>query len=316
MPPRRRSHPGQGGPAPRYPGSFLLALREAATALHWQVRQIRGDMAECLDAKGEEHLVGLENLYRRARQAERDSWPTLIADFLSTVAAIDPDQVLPEKLEEVADRLLVRLGPPLSGLPDDARVWSQALEGTDLSINLVIDYPNRMAYVTEKLVQDSGQPGGHWLDVALKNLQERTPPERFEVIEAESGLRISTVADSYDSSRALILDRLMPEMRAAGWFAALPGRDSLFVLPVTVGGASQVHLLKVLAEKKFKSEPYPISAEVFWIKDETWSLVPIRVEGNQVTVTPPKPLVDVFERLASTSGSDQTGDGAEKEGAR
>jgi hypothetical protein len=195
MPPSRRSHPGQGGSSPRYPGSFLLALREAATGLKWAVRQIKGDMAQCADAEGQEHLVGLENLYRRARQVERASWPELIADFLSTVASIETERGLPESLDDVAGQILARLGPPLA-MPKEATVWSQAIAGTNLWINLVVDYPNRMAYVTERLVQSSSQAGGRWLDVALKNLEARTSAESFEVVDEESGMRLVPGAES------------------------------------------------------------------------------------------------------------------------
>ena len=43
-------------------------------------------------------------------------------------------------------KLLPRLGKSIQSLPDDARIWSQPVEGTDLLINLVIDYPSRMIY--------------------------------------------------------------------------------------------------------------------------------------------------------------------------
>ncbi len=294
---RRRSDPGQGSGPPRYPGTFLLALREALAGLNWQVRQWKGALVECLDAEGREHVIGLENLFRRARQIERSGWPELITEFLNTVGSIDPDQVAPESLEEVADQILVRLGPPITRTPNEARVWSQPLEGTGLWVNLVVDYPNRMCYVTEELVAESGRPGSRWLEVALDNLHGRTPEGGFQVIDEESGLRMCCVADAYDSSRALLLERLLPDTAPDGFFVSLPGRDALFVLPVNLKALGQVHLLKMLAEKNYQGAPYPISDEVYWVKGGAWHRFPIRIRGEQIDVEPPDEFLDILKRL-------------------
>ena len=299
---RRRSDPGQGSGPPRYPGTFLLAFREAAAGMGWQVRRWKGVLVECVDDEGHDHLVGLENLFRRARQAQREGWPALITEFLKTVGTIDPGENLPEELAAVADRLLVRLGPPMKALPGDASVWSQPLEDTGLAVNLVVDYPNRMAYVTEDLVENSGRPGGEWLATALDNLQARTPAEAFEVVDQDTGLRICSVADAYDSSRALLLDRLLPETSADGCFVSLPGRDSLFLLPVGPKALTQVHLLKVLAEKNYQNAPYPISDEVFWVRGGVWRRFPIRVQSERITVEPPPEFLEVLGRLSGHEG--------------
>ena len=47
---------------------------------------------------------------------------------------------------------------------------AKALFDTGLCVNLVIDYPNRMFYVTEKLVAESARSGNAWLQQALANL--------------------------------------------------------------------------------------------------------------------------------------------------
>jgi hypothetical protein len=275
----------------------MLALREAIAGLHWQIRRFKGDMVECVDAEGREHVVGLDNLFRRARQTERETWPELITDFLTTVGSIDPEENLPEHLDDVVEQLLVRVGPPMKKMPDEAKVWAQPLGDTGLWANLVVDYPNRMCYVTEQLVTDSGRPGRSWLEAALANLEARTPADGFQVVDEDSGLRICSVADAYDSSRALLLDRLLPEASADGFFVSLPGRDSLFVLPVNMKGLGQVHLLKVLADKNYQSAPYPISDEVFWVHGGVWRLFPIRIQGEQINVEPPEAFLEILKRL-------------------
>src|SRR5436190_15681947 len=110
---RGRSDPGSGSGTPRYPGSFLLAFREAAGQLNWQFQRLVNDMAGCVDAEGKEHFVGVENLYRRAKRMPREQWPQLIAEFLQTVSVAEKADNLPPNLESVAEQLLVRLGKPI-----------------------------------------------------------------------------------------------------------------------------------------------------------------------------------------------------------
>ena len=110
MPMSPRTNPGHGSGPARYPGTFLLAFREAVAGLGWQIKGWHGNAVDCLDGQGEEHVVGLENLYRRARRAGRPEWVALIADFLQHALGTNQADDLPTDLAPVADQLLVRLG--------------------------------------------------------------------------------------------------------------------------------------------------------------------------------------------------------------
>jgi hypothetical protein len=303
----QRSNPGQGSLPPKYPGTFLLAFREAVAGLNWQVRRWLGSAVECLDDAGREQVIGLENLFRRARREDRAAWPDVIAGFLRSVHAehcADP----PPDLGAVADRLLVRVGPPPAPRADGLEVWSAPLAGTGLGLNLVVDYPQSMFYVTAQMISATGRPGDEWLGRALANLQALTPADCFQVLHPESGMRQCGVGDAYDSSRVLLLDALLPAYRADGYFAALPGRDELLVLPVTTSGLAHVPLLKALAKKNYKTVPYPISDEVFWLQDNVWRLFPIAIRGERVTVKPPAEFTEVLKRLMPEQDGEGPGD--------
>jgi hypothetical protein len=292
----KRHHPGLGSPPPRYPGTFLLALREGLATAGWQVRRWLGSAVECVDAQGREQVVGLENLYRRARREERSGWPELIAGFLGSVHAEQFDKP-PQALDEVADRLLVRIGQPMPKREEGLDVWWEPLGDTGLGLILVIDYPRSMFYVTGKMIADADSPGTVWLERARTNLQARTPADCFKLIHPDSGMRQCNVGDAYDSSRVLLLDSLLPETRADGCFAALPGRDELLVVPVTATGLAHVPLLKALAEKNYRTAPYPISDQVYWIAGGVWRRFSIDIRGKEVAVHPPAEFLETLQRL-------------------
>jgi hypothetical protein len=294
---RHRSDPGTGSAPPSFPGTFLLAFREAVAAVNWKVERWLGRSVECLDVVGRKRAVGLDNLYRRARQIPREEWPALIVDFLKTIQTVDPDEALPKDLATVAEQLLVRLGQPLQRGDDAPKVWSRPLGDTKLFVNLVIDFPNRMSYVTEELIGNSDRPADEWLERGLENLRQRTPSDWFQVGDEESGILVAKVADAYDSSRALILDRLLPDSSPFGCCVALPGRDELILLPITRKSFPFVHLLKAWADKRFEQAPYAISDQVFWIYQGSWHLFPIAIRELQATVEPPEEFLPILQQL-------------------
>src|SRR5262245_48757454 len=146
VPHRHRNDPGQGTGPSRYPGTFQLAFREAINLVGWQLRAWKGDRVDCTSAEGKEYTIGVENLFRRVRLEERTEWPDLIVDFFQGIKAAELCDGLPGHLSEVADQLLLRLGRPFTEMPDGAALWHQNLDCGELGLNLVIDYPESMAY--------------------------------------------------------------------------------------------------------------------------------------------------------------------------
>src|SRR5262249_17327072 len=149
---------------PRYPGTFLLAFREALAGLNWHARHWLGDSVECVDNEGVEHTVGLENLFRRARREDRSNWPALISEFLQRLISAEKTAVTDADLLTLADQVLVRLTSHTPVVSEALKVWSRPLEGTSLFINLVIDQPDTMSYVTEEMIEKSAKPGEDWLE--------------------------------------------------------------------------------------------------------------------------------------------------------
>jgi hypothetical protein len=290
-----RSDPGTGSGA-RYPGTFLIAVRQALARLNWQVERFLPRAVVCRDPAGKEQLVGLENLYRRARRQDRSDWVELIVGFLGSV---DLEQVsdTPKDLATVAGQLMVRIGQPMRALTAEGALWCQPLGDTGLQLNLVIDYPQSMVYVTEQMVEESGQPGETWVEPAVANLKEKTPADCLATIDPDSGLRLCAVGDAYDASRALLLDTLLPEFVERGYFVALPSRDELLVLPVTKESILSVAWLKALADRNAKSAPYSISDEVYWVRAGAWLRFPMELRDKQLSITPPPEFLGILDEL-------------------
>jgi hypothetical protein len=297
----RRGNPEGSHKRSHYPGTFLQAFREAAEAVGWKVAAWHDDHVEVIDPEGKTQTVGLENLYRRARRAEREEWPALITEFLTQVDTGQYEGLGETALADVADRLLVRLGRPFNVKGAEVRPWTKPLDDTGLALNLVIDFPRSMAYVNDNQIEKSGQPGDVWLARALDNLQARTAADGFHVLDEDSGLLLFQAGDSYDSSRALILDRLLPNA-PGGFLVSVPHRDVLLVQPVEPKALPYLHLIKLGADKAFKNAPYAITDEIFWVHKGRWREFAVRFEDNNVVVTPPEEFIAILNDLIPDQG--------------
>jgi len=242
-------------------------------------------------------------MYRRLRREPRERWPELLAEIL---ASVTPDVANPpDDLNGVGDRLLVRLGPAFSHKEAELDVWHRSIAGENVLSFLVIDYPNSMSYVTEKMIANSEHDADHWYQLALANLRQRTQPDCLQVVHDESGLLQSQAGDAYDSSRGLILDDLVPGQKDDGFYVIIPGRDHLLTLPVTEHTLMMAPWLRAVASKMYGDIPYPISPELFWVRGGVWHPFVIESDGDDLIVKPPLPFLDVLRKLRPDFGQDE-----------
>ena len=112
--------------------------------------------------------------------------------------SVPPETAEIVSLHDVAERILLRLGPPLAPIAEGKQVWFQPLVGKRLGVTLVVDYPNSMSYVTEQQITDSNQEAAQWLQRAVTNLRGQTPADCVAQVHEGSGLRNCEVGDAYD----------------------------------------------------------------------------------------------------------------------
>jgi len=255
--------------------------------------------------KAPDHYIGLSNLYRRARAVDPAAWPGMIHDFLSHLISGAAAPQIPDDLMTIAGRLRPRLGRPFSRA---GRVypWGIPLPGTGLEINLVVDYPHTMAYVTDEMLRKACRSGEDLLDIALANLRAATPSDYFEPVSADLDIWIGHCGDGYDAARALLIEDILPGS-PAGFWVAIPTREELVVWPVSYAALERIHVIRLYAQDNFRRNPYPVTEDVFWVHEGTWYPFGIRVEADGVTVSPPEQF------LVALAGSQDAEQGRDAE---
>lgn len=281
------------------PSGFRAAVTHALAALGYAVATWEADgvnvRAPAAAGKDGVQYIGLSNLYRRAKAVDKSEWPRVIGEFLDHVTGALGAPKIPDDLTTVASQLRPRLGKPFSR-QGKAHPWGVPLPATGLEINLVIDYPNTMAYVTDDMLKKTGKAGEDLLDLALANLKADTPADFFDKVSEELDIYVGHTGDGYDAARALLVEDLLPES-PAGFWVAVPSREELAVWPVSFPALSKIHVIKLFAQDNYREHAYPVTDDVFWLHDGTWHPFGIRVDEQNVTVSPPDEFLAALKEL-------------------
>ena len=301
-----------GGETPvGLPSGFRAAVTHALADLGYSVGSWEPDGVNVVAPASEgAQYIGLSNLYRRAKAAEKVEWPAMIREFLGHLTGAIGGTKIPDDLTTVSAQLRPRLGKPFSR-EGKAHPWGIPLPGTGLEINLVVDFPNTMAYVTEDMLRSTRKAGEDLLDVALANLRADTPGDFFERVSEELDIYVGHTGDGYDAARALLVEDLLPES-PAGFWVAIPTREELAVWPVSFDALSKIHVIKLFAQDNYRDHAYPVTDDVFWVRDGVWHRFDIRVDEKEVTVSPPDEFLTVLRQLQSDGepNNGETGDHA------
>jgi hypothetical protein len=281
-------------PSP-FPDDFRGAVTEQLTAVGYRVVGWRECGVDVRPPVGDEQYIGLTNLHRRVRGADPAEWPQVIREFLNHLTSVLTTPAIPDDLATVADRLRPRLGPPFDRV-GQKHPWGIPLPGTGLEINLVVDFPHTMAYVTDAMLAKSRTKAEDLLDIALENLRNSTPGDYFERASDELDIYIGHTGDGYDSARALLVEEYMPDS-PAGFWVAIPSREELAVWPVSFAALGRVHVLKMFATENYHEHAYPVTDDVFWVWQGTWYRFGITLKDTDLVIDAPDPFGEALREL-------------------
>lgn len=283
-------------PVESYPFEFRALVVRELESCGLALKQWRDDGLEVERDDGREQYVGLANLYRRVISNPAELSGQLIRNFFRNAHVGDTVQLdrIPDQIGEAADRLRARLTTPFGDV--DHAPWTMSLDGVDeLAVSLVLDYPTMMAFVTKPMAEKSVTPMEEWVQRGIANLKATAPDDWLQLVHPDEGIWCGHANDSYDAARALILCDLA-ECDDLGWLVCVPARDWLFARKVDSEGLNYFHLLKVIAERAYAEQPYPISDQVYWVRPgNRWSPFPIQIDDTQVTISPPPEFIAALE---------------------
>ncbi|WP_147403829.1 hypothetical protein [Nocardia panacis] len=238
---------------------------------------------------GDGFVMALANLRRIAAVEERDEWPALVADHMSTgIAAFELDQESPivyRDFDEVRALVRTRLYP--SGSPANGAVRRFIAPG--LAQRVVFDSVNAVHAVTYDMLRE--WPIGERDLFALAEANVRADG-RLEIQRADfadplsEGLPISVVGGSeYATAQILWLDRYPELLGAAGALFVIPTKRPFFTYPINDGEALRAAAaLAGVAATGYARLPWPVSHHVYRWNGRIELMARTEVLGRKVDI--------------------------------
>ncbi len=203
---------------------------------------------------------GLASLAQLAASTPEDHWTEMVQRHFDSIAALDV--AIPERFEEAAPRLRVRLGPRPPHI--SMYIWRRVAAG--LVETLMLQLHGAARNVPPETV------AGWEVDpeVVWKKARDNTlwddPVERELMISPTGGRVVHVTGGFFASSRLLVLDRYLPVRRRQGALAMLPRRHSL--LYIEVGERRRLYkdldALLELGNRFYLEGPGSSTGDVFW----------------------------------------------------
>lgn len=136
--------------------------------------------------------------------------------------------------------------------------------------------------------------------VALQRLGQESDAYAWMGVDTVPGMALYQAEDGLSSSRMLILDQLVDDWPIAGVVVAVPGRDQLIAVPLTeIGDIDALNVMVTAAGMAFEDGDAPLTNQAFWTDGETWELVRVEHEQDNVRVYLPERARAAIRRLAA-----------------
>jgi hypothetical protein len=203
---------------------------------------------------------GLASLAQLAASTPEDHWTEMVQRHFDSIAALDV--AIPERFEEAAPRLRVRLGPRPPNI--SMYIWRRVTAGLVETLMLQLHGAARNV-PPERIAGWDVDPEVVWKKARDNTLWD-DPVERELMISPTGGRVVHVTGGFFASSRLLVLDRYLPVRRRQGALAILPRRHSL--LYIEVGEWRRLYkdleALLELGNRFYVEGPGSSTRDVFW----------------------------------------------------
>lgn len=252
----------------------------------------------------EHRQLGLLNLAQKCHLQEERHWARTIADHFTTVERSQREgDALEERLQDfakVSELLAVRLWPVSyrGQLDDDHLVFREDLPGV-LSV-LVYDLPSTIRNVSPQEMEAWGRTTDELFAIGLDNVREMCIPD---VITKDVGDGVSLIClvdeSYYVASHALLLEDHPDCIGVHGALIGIPHRHVMLSYPINdVGVVRAINRMIPLAFGLEKEGPGSITPNVYWHRDNTFTLLPYQISQKQIVFTPPEEFTALLNDLA------------------
>jgi hypothetical protein len=226
--------------------------------------------------------LGEKCLYNGGRD-----WVELISEHVDAIRAISVGGY-ETPVDFASAKPLLRITPASPNTDIDGIVTMKV--SASLSFCLVLDYPEYSASVTSPEFERWGVSEQAAFHEASENLWRdgRREAAEYRSSDSESVFVVHDMEYRYVASHALFLNRYMVDEPDDGALLALPNRHTMTFSPIRATPRSEsLRMLARLAESGFASGPGPVSPQVFWWRDGSFTGLVVEATHGEARIVGP-----------------------------
>lgn len=211
-------------------------------------------------------LLSVGNLFEMYKQGESIQY--IVSTLKSSMFGGMPQEVN-FTWDEIKDRIYPQLKPTDS--IESVMICKDFCIDSGVSIGYVIDFPDRMMYITEMMMDKWGISIDVIHETSLKNLIRITPssPKRLGV--KQDPIFGYHIEDEYVATRILITNMWKIEQKFKGRACAvIPNRSCIVIFDESSLSRERIHLQAI---KDYNSYPYPLSNNIFVYDNGEWKIL-------------------------------------------
>src|SRR5262249_4019406 len=100
-------------------------------------------------------------------------------------------------------------------------------------------------------------------------------------------------------------EAILPEEAPEGVLVGVPSRDALIALPVHPRTLQHLALLKVFLANQHQDAAYPITPDIFWVRQGRWRRLGVELSDQGIQLDPTEALIDELHQLLVAADDDR-----------
>jgi len=251
--------------------------------------QARSDAGHCC-------RLGLQNLAQRCLRHGEVEWGRVIDEhFANVLAGLGRERDKNEPFAALKHQLKVRLYA--DDFPDSVRLIHRFV-APGVTAVLTRDLPDAVVTVSPETAEAWGLSELELMSLGMTNaLAEPFEQGQFEV--GGASVQILAGDSFFVATQALNLGARVPTGHPHGALVAIPNRHT--VLFHVIEGPEMCHAVRgllICAREQFREGPGSISRDLFWWRDDSFTLLPSSEKEGTLEFSPPAEFSGCVERLA------------------
>lgn len=275
------------------------------------VSQHRDGVMFVQDKEGKQQQLGLVNLAQMCLSTDPTKYRDIIKVHFDIIVRRSDLGATPSGDEQPFETAKEDIGIRIYNADSIKNLPKLPITAKDIAPGLcsllVMDLPEKIESLSNDAIERWGVPAEELSEIGLQNIRNRydLTPEQIDL----EGIKVwlSSGDHFYSANLVFDLDRYDGLVGPYGALVTCPVRNACFVYPIAdMEVLMTIHKLIPIILGMHRDGPGSLSDKLYWYHDDKLIDLPFDLKDNDLTFSPPAEFVQVLQKLAEESSSDNS----------